>query len=405
MPNKSGGSNIGFLLPVAEFGGVEKVAFNYAKFLKESGWHPHLFVVGGNRAVIPDQFEEVFSTITFFNDVELNSYNNTTDFGSDYFGVGIPQWGKKGNVNLAIGMLLPMDVVVNFHVPSFNSVMAPLRKHGTRTFTSQHLVDRSWIDQPIGSPHQFLAYEHAYDGVLTISRQLLSQFRALGVPEHKLIHIPNAPSYPVPSTLLKQVIKEKELRTSSQKLRVLFIGRFDRQKGLDRLAALTGSCAATGLKIDWRIVGKTILDDYHGYANELHPYLHPPAATVEQLNQHYAWADVLLLPSRFEGVPLTILEAGRFGCVPLATDVGAVGEVIEHGRTGFLFRNTRDEEGLAVDMLQCLARLSSDRNLLGQLARQAAAYYENRTWQSSLQPFLNILPPSQPCIPKTVKFA
>jgi glycosyltransferase involved in cell wall biosynthesis len=59
-----------------------------------------------------------------------------------------------------------------------------------------------------------------------------------------------------------------------------------------------------------------------------------------------AAADVLLLPSRTEGMPAVAIEAGLSGLPVVATDVGAVGEVVVHGETGIVVR-PGDSEALA----------------------------------------------------------
>lgn len=47
-------------------------------------------------------------------------------------------------------------------------------------------------------------------------------------------------------------------------------------------------------------------------------------------------ADAFLMPSRFEGLPLSLLEAMAAGCVPVVSDRGAISSVIDDGRNGFL---------------------------------------------------------------------
>ncbi len=64
--------------------------------------------------------------------------------------------------------------------------------------------------------------------------------------------------------------------------------------------------------------------------------IEPPKLTPEELNECYGWADVVLVVSRWEGLPLTILEAMRLGAVVCTTAVGAVAEAVSHKETGFL---------------------------------------------------------------------
>lgn len=51
----------------------------------------------------------------------------------------------------------------------------------------------------------------------------------------------------------------------------------------------------------------------------------------------YWSADLLLLPSRSESMPAVLIEAGLCGLASVATDVGAVREVIDHDVTGLVF--------------------------------------------------------------------
>jgi glycosyltransferase involved in cell wall biosynthesis len=57
-----------------------------------------------------------------------------------------------------------------------------------------------------------------------------------------------------------------------------------------------------------------------------------PAAVVEEYNR----ADVCVLASLGEGIPLTLTEALAFGRPVVATSVGGVPELVEPGVTGYL---------------------------------------------------------------------
>jgi L-malate glycosyltransferase len=77
-------------------------------------------------------------------------------------------------------------------------------------------------------------------------------------------------------------------------------------------------------------------------------------------------ADLLLLTSLSEGIPLAILEAMAAGVPVVSTRVGGVEEVVENGRTGLL-APARDDTALA----QHILRLANDRGFREPLTRAA----------------------------------
>jgi glycosyltransferase involved in cell wall biosynthesis len=58
-------------------------------------------------------------------------------------------------------------------------------------------------------------------------------------------------------------------------------------------------------------------------------------------------ADVLVLPSTTEGFGLVLIEAMAASTVPIATCVGGIPEVIEHGESGLLVANDQDPDVVA----------------------------------------------------------
>jgi glycosyltransferase involved in cell wall biosynthesis len=60
------------------------------------------------------------------------------------------------------------------------------------------------------------------------------------------------------------------------------------------------------------------------------------AGRVDGPQEALAAADVVVLPSRTEGMPGVLIEAGLTGRAAVASDVGGVAEIVHHGETGML---------------------------------------------------------------------
>src|SRR5262249_2372660 len=118
--------------------------------------------------------------------------------------------------------------------------------------------------------------------------------------------------------------------------------------------------------------------------------LEPPVFASEQLTAALAAADVMILPSRWEGAPLIILEAQQAGCIPVATDGGAVSELIADGIDGVLLPNERDPE-VILNFIAALARLQADKALRRRLALAAMDRLTAASWTTSFAPLIERL--------------
>lgn len=83
---------------------------------------------------------------------------------------------------------------------------------------------------------------------------------------------------------------------------------------------------------------------------------------------YLATADVFLLPSREEGMPIAILEAMRAGRPIITSTVGGIPEMIEDGRSGILIEP--ENPGKIVDALRRLLKNDQLREELAQGARE-----------------------------------
>jgi glycosyltransferase involved in cell wall biosynthesis len=270
-------------------------------------------------------------------------------------------------------------------------VAAKLRQNGVVTAISLHVNDQSELKREQGHPALALGYEHVYDLFLPCSADMADWCHALGVPSDKLIVVPNAPGYELDYDIEEILARRatRRRRTSlpekapepGSELRVLFLGRLDRQKGLDRLIAIIDHCRRLNLPVAWRIIGGSVIDsDKSLDAVDFLPLIEPPLRSAAELTAAYEWADVLLVPSLWEGLPLTILEAARLGVVPVASRVGAVEEAVFDAETGLLIDDHSSAEQFASDATAALRRLIREPDLLDRLSAKAAAGM-SRQWE------------------------
>jgi glycosyltransferase involved in cell wall biosynthesis len=86
-------------------------------------------------------------------------------------------------------------------------------------------------------------------------------------------------------------------------------------------------------------------------------------------------ADVFVLPSLSEGLPLALLEAMFAGCPIVASDVGEVGAALAHGEAGMLVP-PGDPAALAEALDALLGAPDRARAMGARAASRAAAEYD-----------------------------
>jgi glycosyltransferase involved in cell wall biosynthesis len=115
--------------------------------------------------------------------------------------------------------------------------------------------------------------------------------------------------------------------------RLLFVGRFDQQKGVDLFCAALRNL---GDEAHGVLAGDAVLAD----ARTIKLPANAQAVgwvTPTRLETLFRSADVLVVPSRWEGFGLIAAEAMRAGLPVLAARVGGLPEVVADGETGVLF--------------------------------------------------------------------
>ncbi|WP_332444465.1 glycosyltransferase family 4 protein [Wolinella succinogenes] len=161
----------------------------------------------------------------------------------------------------------------------------------------------------------------------------------------------------IPNFINTSIFKDMKLKRYNNRL--LFVGRLNSQKNLFNLIE-----AISKTKYELDIYGQGELkDELHNFALKLNVKVNfKGIVSNNDLVAIYNSYNYYILPSFFEGMPKTLLEAMACGCVCIGTNVSGINEVIYHNQNGILIN------GVDVDALfKTLKYLDNyDRALLSQ---------------------------------------
>jgi glycosyltransferase involved in cell wall biosynthesis len=194
-----------------------------------------------------------------------------------------------------------------------------------------------------------------------------SALAGLGLPESRLRRIPGSGVdterlQPQPEPLVGPVT-------------VAYVGRMLADKGVRGLMAAHRQLRGRGVKIRLLLAGSPDPGNPTSIPTaELQTWAEEPGVTmlghVTDIAGLWAQSHIAVLPSRREGLPLSLLEASACGRPMIATDVPGCREVVRDGETGLLVP-LDDAPALAA----AIARLAGDADLrarLGTAARRRA---------------------------------
>ncbi|MBS1086255.1 glycosyltransferase family 4 protein [Gluconobacter sphaericus] len=165
----------------------------------------------------------------------------------------------------------------------------------------------------------------------------------------------------------------RELRVPEDRPVVIVVSRLVRHKGHPELLRAMEDVPEAEL---W-VVGERLPSDhgadltvaFAGACDRLGPRLRM-LGYREDVSELLKAADVFALPSHFEGLPMSVIEAMLTGLPVVATDVRGPREQVLDGKTGFLV-----PPGLSTPLAKALRTLSQDATLrqkMGAAGRQVA---------------------------------
>lgn len=159
-------------------------------------------------------------------------------------------------------------------------------------------------------------------------------------------------------------------------VRLVSVGRLSVEKGQAGLIAALAKAIDRDAPVELRIVGEG--RERRCLQQEIDRHRLAGRCTLvgllseEAVFGELAAADVFVLSSLMEGLPVVLVEAMSAGVPVIAPRVAGIPELVEHGVTGLLF-NPGDWDELA----DHIVRLSEDRHLRARLGAAGRAYVED----------------------------
>ena len=244
---------------------------------------------------------------------------------------------KRGKYNIVHVHLFPANLLV-----SLASLFLP--KNIKFIFSEHNIYNRRRSFKIFKILDAFI-YSHYYK-IICVSKQVqIALIEWLPKLKRKSLVISNA----VP-------ISDLPNWPTIKKYDILFVGRLTKAKGVDiLLKAINILKEKYQHKIKTAIAGKGCLEkELKGLVVELGIEKEIEFLGVRRdIEKLMKSTTLLVLPSRWEGLPLTVLEAMSSGAGIIATKVGGIPEVIEHEKEGILI-SPDDPEALAVAIIELL---------------------------------------------------
>lgn len=170
----------------------------------------------------------------------------------------------------------------------------------------------------------------------------------------------------------------------TDKLTLIFVGQLNRRKGLHHLLYCARELSD---KINIILVGgiNPIFDLYKEYKDDKNISF-TGFIDRDRLKEHYAHADVFVLPSLSEGMSLAGLEAMAFGMPILCSDHSGINDLVEDGINGYVFQT-----GNLEDLKSKICWFIENKSKCFSMGKRSREIALEHTWERYYDDFAKIL--------------
>ncbi|KKM67767.1 hypothetical protein LCGC14_1467820 [marine sediment metagenome] len=181
------------------------------------------------------------------------------------------------------------------------------------------------------------------DALISVSKKDLDIIK-------KRFNIRHNHKYYIPNGVNTEIFNKKK---ENGKMFVTFIGRLSYIKGFDIYMNVIKELYKNNKDLNFLIIGKGPLKKLIKPAQKNLPILHSDYYPHEKMVDIYNHSKVVLITSRFEGVPTTMLESLACETPVIASNVGGIPEVITNDENGLLIENFNTKSAITkiIDVL------------------------------------------------------
>lgn len=166
---------------------------------------------------------------------------------------------------------------------------------------------------------------------------------------------------------------ERQVNTQHP-LTIGYLGRITQTKGMDYLLKACIQINKEGIPFILKIAGKEEIQGQYLplFSEKLGTqFKYAGVVSGKSKTEFIKSLDIFILPSFFEGLPMSLIECMSFGAVPITTAVGSIKEVVKEEENG-LFIKVKDSDSI----IRQIKRLNNERELLTRLSKNAQTYIQ-----------------------------
>ena len=212
---------------------------------------------------------------------------------------------------------------------------------------------------------------NSFSDIVVFGRPIARYLTRLGISGKRIHVIPYDINVNEFLALDNQEDMRSKLGLKGDQVIILFVGRLVPVKGVELLLRVAEEVLTTYPGVRFLIVGDGPLRGLVADVCKKNPgviYL----GYRENIPSIMRISDILVLPSVSEGLPFVLLEAGHMGLAVVATDVGAVPDIIIDGKTGLLVNR-----GSFKQLVKALSLLIEDEALRKRLGMNLKKHIES----------------------------